>query len=171
MTNTNETDLLRDAGENPPVSQDGEIDEASNFVGSPKIDDGASQAEDVSDDTSSEAPIEEEPETFPRSYVEKLRKENAGYRAKAKRADELAARLHSALVAADGRLADPADLEFNADHIDDPEALDAAIGELIAKKPGLRARQLGGNIGQGKRGTSSPKPTTDLISIIRDMQG
>lgn len=107
-------------------------------------------------------------ETFSRAYVEKLRKENAKYRERAGKTDELARRLHEALVAADGRLADPADLEFNEEHLDDPEALAAAVAALIERKPGLRAQQLGGDVGAGKRGTPAKAPA-DLISIIRAM--
>lgn len=107
-------------------------------------------------------------ETFPRAYVEKLRKENAGYRDKAKRADDLAARLHTALVAADGRLADPEDLEYKPEHLDDSEALTAAISDLVARKPGLRAQQVGGDVGAGKRGAPATPPA-DLISVIRGM--
>ena len=107
-------------------------------------------------------------ESFPRAYVEDLRKENAKYRDRAKRADDLAARLHTALVAADGRLADPEDLEFNAEHLDDDEALTAAIGDLVARKPGLRAQKVGGDVGAGKRGAPATPPA-DLISLIRGM--
>ncbi len=56
---------------------------------------------------------ETEPETFPREVVEKLRQENGKYRQRAQRADDLARRLHTELVRATGRLADPSDLEFD----------------------------------------------------------
>ncbi|MEZ5211275.1 hypothetical protein [Gordonia sp. (in: high G+C Gram-positive bacteria)] len=48
-----------------------------------------------------------EPEMFSREYVEKLRQENGKYRQRAQRADDLAHRLHRALVEQTGRLADP----------------------------------------------------------------
>lgn len=126
------------------------------------------------------APVEENPaggellessnseDTFPRSYVEKLRKSEAGYREKAKRAEELEKRLHAALVAKDGRLADPGDLEFNPEHLDDEEALAAAISELITRKPGLRAQQLRGDVGAGTRG-GKPKPPMDLLEIMKGL--
>ncbi len=47
---------------------------------------------------------EEEPETFPREYVERLRREAAEHRTRAQRADDLAGRLHTALVERSGRL-------------------------------------------------------------------
>ncbi|MDK8764080.1 hypothetical protein QP922_09640 [Corynebacterium sp. MSK218] len=116
-------------------------------------------------------------DTFDRAYVEKLRRENADYRARAKDRDEVAAtrddyarRLHTALVRADGRLADPDDLPFDAAHLDDADALTAAIGDLVDRKPGLRARQYGNDVGAGTRG-DTPKVNTDLIEIIRGVQG
>lgn len=111
---------------------------------------------------------DEQQQTFDRAYVEKLRKESANYRDKAKRAQELEQRLHDALVAKDGRLADPADLEFNPDHLDNPEALSNAIANLVAKKPGLRAQRLSGDVGAGVREKPKP-PTTDLLAIMKGL--
>lgn len=103
-------------------------------------------------------------ETFPREYVEKLRKENADARVKAKRADDLAARLHTALVAATGRLADPSDLEFDDAHLDDPNALNAAVDALLARKPHLASRRPVGSIGQG---ATTPADSVSLAGILR----
>ena len=55
---------------------------------------------------------------------------------------------------ATGRLADPTDLEFDEDHLDDPDALAAAIDDLLARKPHLASRKPVGDIGQGQRGAS-----------------
>lgn len=82
--------------------------------------------------------------------------------------EALAVRLQEALVTLDGRLADPADLPFDPSFIDDPKALEAAITALVKKKPGLKAKQFGGNIGQGKRGTPA-KPKPDLVSILKGL--
>lgn len=115
-----------------------------------------------------EAP-EEEPaedqETFPRSYVEKLRKEAAGHRDRAKRADDFAQRLHTALVEATGRLADARDLPYEESHLDNPEALSEAIAELLADKPHLASRKPMGNIGQGLM--SEAPATVSLGSLLR----
>lgn len=111
---------------------------------------------------------DEQQQTFDRAYVEKLRKESAKYRDKAKRTEELEKRLHHALVAKDGRLADPDDLEFNPDHLDNPEALSNAISNLVAKKPGLRAQRLSGDVGAGVREKPKP-PTTDLLAIMKGL--
>lgn len=106
-------------------------------------------------------------EVFPAKVVRALRKENARYRVRAGQADELARRLHAALVAADGRLADPSDLEFDEHHLEDPEVLEAAITRLVEQKPGLRARRLSGDIGAGLRGGDTPTGATDILSVIR----
>lgn len=105
-----------------------------------------------------------EPETFPREYVEKLRKENAGYRDRAKDRDTLASRLHTALVAATGRLADPTDLQFDAAHLDDAEALTTALDDLLAAKPHLATRRVSGNVGQG---AAEGAQSVDLAGILR----
>jgi len=102
-----------------------------------------------------ETPHSDEPDTFPREVVENLRKENGKYRQRAQRGDAYAQRLHGELVKATGRLADPSDLEFDEAHLDDPEALAAAVDELLARKPHLASRKPVGDIGQGNRGGSS----------------
>ena len=119
----------------------------------------------VEDDvqTDNEEPTEEQ-DTFPRDYVEKLRDENAKYRQRAQKADDLAHRLHNALTAATGRLADPSDLPYEESHLDDPEALQRAIQELLAKKPHLGSRKPAGNIGQGASNTTD---TIDLAAMLR----
>ncbi|MGG5172677.1 hypothetical protein ACQR35_10930 [Pseudarthrobacter sp. J1738] len=108
-------------------------------------------------------------ETFPREYVEKLRKENGDNRVKAKKADEYAARLHTALVRETGRLADPADLAFNADHLEDPSALAAAVDALLTAKPHLTSRKPSGDIGQGLMSESAG--TVSLAGILRSNAG
>lgn len=110
----------------------------------------------------------DEGDTFPRPYVEGLRRENAKYRERAQESEKIAQRLQTALVSLDGRLADPEDLPFDWAYLEDENALSEAIAELIARKPGLRAQQLAGDAGQGKRG-SEKKPAADLISLIRGL--
>ena len=97
----------------------------------------------------------DEPETFPREVVEKLRQENGRYRQRAQQADTLAERLHTELVRATGRLADPTDLPYSEDHLDDPEKMTAALDELLDRKPHLATRRPSGDIGQGNRGPAS----------------
>lgn len=151
--------------------------ETANDVVDEVVDTGDDVVDAPADNDTNDEKANEKADTFDRAYVEKLRRENADYRARAKDRDEVAAtrddyarRLHAALVRADGRLADPDDLPFDAAHLDDAEALTAAIGDLVERKPGLRARQYGGDVGAGARG-DTPKVNTDLIEIIRGIQG
>lgn len=109
-------------------------------------------------------PNPEDQDMFPRDVVEKLRRENAAARTKAKDRDALAQRLHRVLVEQTGRLADPTDLPFDEAHLTDPDALTAAIDELLTRKPHLAARTFHGNIGQGA--TTDPA-SIDLAAILR----
>ncbi|MGB3675395.1 MAG: hypothetical protein WA988_13235 [Candidatus Nanopelagicales bacterium] len=106
----------------------------------------------------------EEPETFSRDYVEKLRQENGKYRQRAGEADSLATRLHTELVRATGRLADPTDLPFDADHLADADKMAADIEDLLTRKPHLATRRPVGEIGQG---ATPPGGTVDLAAILR----
>jgi hypothetical protein len=127
------------------------------------MDETTTDAADVTD-TAPPADTETEPETFDREYVSKLRQESA------KQADEYAQRLHAELVKASGRLADPADLAFDEEHLTDPEKLTQAIDALLEAKPHYKSRKPVGDIGQGNRGpAATPKPT--LLGDIRQALG
>ncbi len=119
------------------------------------------QDPETPDETTDEP--EGDPETFPREYVEKLRRESAGYRDKAKRTDELAKRLHTALVAATGRLADPSDLPYDEAHLDDSDALTAAVDDLLGRKPHLASRRVVGDVGQGASGDVAGVSLADIL--------
>jgi hypothetical protein len=109
---------------------------------------------------------EQEPEdgeeTFPRDYVEELRRENAEQRVRAKRADELQAKLLDLVVAEGTRgiLEDSGDLRAHVDvgELVDDDGMPSAdkvrerARELAASRPHLAARQRPvGDIGQGAR--------------------
>lgn len=111
---------------------------------------------------------EPEPETFPAAYVQKLRQEAADARVKAKRTDDLATRLHTALVAATGRLADPTDMPFDDAHLEDDTALTDALDALLKAKPHLASRRPRGDVGQGQSGGSG---TFDLAGMLRQRAG
>lgn len=117
-----------------------------------------------------ESPADDAPEgdddadTFPRDYVLKLRDENAKYRQRAADRDEIAAKLHTALVQATGRLQDASDLPFDQTHLDDPDALTAALDALLTAKPHLATRKPVGNIGQG---VSAASDTFSLAGALR----
>lgn len=136
---------------------------------------------DVADEVDQTDPIEgvapdehpsgEQPDgdTFPRAYVEQLRQENGKYRQDARdaaaRADDLAQRLHTAMVTATGKLADPTDLPFDTAHLEDDGArLAQAIDDLIARKPHLAARKVAGDVGQGSRNGSAE---VNLLGMLR----
>ena len=111
------------------------------------------QAPDVEQDGT------QDDEMFPREYVAKLREESAKYRQRATDRDAIAERLHRAIVAETGRLADPTDLPFDDAHLTDADALTAAIDELLKSKPHLASRKPTGDIGQGA------SATTDSVSL------
>ncbi len=107
---------------------------------------------------------QDSPETFPREYVEQLRREAAEARQKAKKADTYAQQLFAARVASTGRLADPSDLPFDEALVDDLPAMEAAIDELLGRKPHLAARTPRGDVGQGASTTAGD---VDLAGILR----
>lgn len=127
---------------------------------------GTEDAQDEQEDDGQD----EQADTFPREYVEKLRKEAGDARTRAKRADDLAAALWAAQVAATGQLADPSDLPMPED-VDplDPEAVRAAVAELLAVKPHLAARVPRGFVGQGQ--TPTPPAPRSLGGLLRGAAG
>ncbi|BBY82020.1 hypothetical protein H7I53_10330 [Mycolicibacterium pulveris] len=130
------------------------------------------EAEPIAAETPSESNTAESQDdtAFSREYVEKLRKESAGYRDRAKsaetRVDELSRQLFTAKVAATGKLADATDLEYNPELLDDDDALSAAIDALTESKPHLKARKVTGDVGQGDRG----KPE-EAFSLLKALKG
>lgn len=153
--NMTETDGVRQTqGTDDETTGESTVDETSHR------DDDGNRGHD--DHSSTE---ETEPEVFPAKVVKDLRKENARYRERAQKADTLAQRLHTALVGATGKLADPTDLEFDEAHLEDPDALAAAVDDLLARKPHLRARRVAGDVGQGNRGKTGNGP--DLLEAMR----
>ena len=126
----------------------------------------AEQAEQA-EDTTQEAPeaAQDDAETFPRAYVEKLRAEAADARVKAKKADDLARELFTAKVTATGRLADPSDLAYDEALVADADALNAAIDGLLAAKPHLASRTPRGDVGQGPTGGDNAH--VDLAAMLR----
>lgn len=113
-------------------------------------------------------------DTFPREYVERLRSEAAGHRTKAKEAEArvetavaeavkpLQERIFGLLVAGTGRLADPTDLPFNPELLDEAK-LTTAIDTLLAAKPHLAKRKVVGDVGQGE---GKPEETFSLQGLI-----
>lgn len=121
--------------------------------------------EPAEDDVSRETSESEEPAE--RSEVGKLRRESANYRTRLReseqRADELARELVAARIRESGRLADPTDLDPDPALLEDG-ALDAAIDDLIERKPHLKARSFG-DVGQHDRAASDG---VSLGSLLRN---
>ena len=136
---TDQTDLEAPVAHETPLSDDTPAEATTPVVTSTEVDTG--------DD--------DQPETFPREYVLKLRDENAKYRQRAGQSDDLAKRLHLELVKATGRLADPTDLPYDDAHLADADTLTAAVEALLAAKPHLASRKPTGDIGQGATAVDS----------------
>ncbi|MFL0292991.1 hypothetical protein ACJH6J_18330 [Mycobacterium sp. SMC-18] len=129
-------------------------------------DEGTQSTSTLAEDVQQADTPAEDAETFPREYVEKLRQENGKYRQRASEADSLANRLHTELVRATGRLADPTDLPFDVDHIADAGKMSAAIDALLETKPHLASRRPTGDIGQGNRGQGGG--SFSLLQMLKD---
>ena len=113
---------------------------------------------------------DQEPETFDRAYVQKLRDEAAANRVKAKRADEAETRLRTLSVeaATRGVLQDPTDLAWSDDLNDedgwpDHDKIRAAAEALAEKKPHLG--RPAGDVGQGRH--SEDEDTVSLSGLLR----
>ena len=114
---------------------------------------------------------EDDRDSFPRSYVKRLRERSAGYRARAKSAEQRTAELEQALfterVRALDVLADPADLPFDADLLDDPDALADAVHALVKDRPHYRRRGTTDSTTTGARDRNSNAGTVSLTGIMR----
>ena len=121
---------------------------------------GTEPAEDDEDD--------EDGDTFPRSYVKRLRERSAGYRARAKDAEARTAELERALfterVRALDVLADPTDMPFSADMLDDPDALRDAVDSLVASRPHYRRRGVATGTGSHEEHAG---PGVSLLGLMR----
>lgn len=118
--------------------------------------------------------VQPDPETFPAEYVRELREENAKSRTKAKGADALASRLVTSLAAGTGRLADPSDLPYSDDLLDDDglpdaEKVAAAVDDLLTRKPHLSSTRVVGDVGLGARGEAAPM--VSLAELLRSGAG
>lgn len=112
----------------------------------------------------------EEQDTFPRDYVEKLRKESADYRTRAQRAEEAEKRLHDLAVAqaVSGILVRADELHWREEFADadgwpDHDKIRAAAEELVAQRPYLG--RPSGDVGQGRH--DDEKAAASLMGFIR----
>ena len=139
---------------------------------------GTEPAEDDEDQAPAGEPAEDEDQddedgedgdTFPRSYVKRLRERSAGYRARAKSAEGRAGELERALfterVRALDVLADPTDLPFDAELLDDPDALREAVDALVRDRPHYRRRGVAA--GTGSREEAGTGTGVSLLGLMR----
>lgn len=131
----------------------------------PAADEGDPEVDEGDDEQPGEDDEQPEGDTFPREYVEELRREAAAARVRAQQADVYAERLHVELVRQLGALADPTDLPFDPEHLDDPEKLRRDASALLMAKPHLAARVPRGNIGQGYQ--PEPPAAPSLTGMLR----
>lgn len=114
-------------------------------------------------------PADDEPDTFTREYVTELRRESAEHRHRARdaeaRADELAGQLWAERVGALGLLADATDLPYDAEALDDPDAIRAQVDELLERRPHLRTRRITARAGQGEGNGAAD--SVSLTGIMR----
>ncbi|MHA3019524.1 hypothetical protein ACXPWS_04545 [Mycobacterium sp. BMJ-28] len=133
---------------------------------------------DITDDTEDRADDTAVLDPATAEKLDKLRREARNLRDRAQaaearvteletvqsRADELARALFTARVAATGKVQNPAEVPFDADLVDDSDALAAAIDAAITERPYIKARNLSGDAGQGERGnTTGPKDFSGLF--------
>lgn len=145
---------MNDTDTGPEATHDDELDPAE--VTTPEGD-----SEPAESDTDGEQESE---------ALAKARREAKNLRDRAKtaetRVDELSRLVFALKVAALDKLADASDFEYDADLVDDDEALAAAVDELIARRPHYaKPRKPNGSIGQGQHGNNAGPQ--DFSSLLR----
>ncbi len=131
--------------------------------------DGPDSPAGVGDLQGQDRMAQDEPRSFSREYVQRLRDEAASHRIKAKRADTLASRLVASLAAQTNRLADPTDLVFTPDLLDDDgmpneTKVADAIEDLVRRKPHLASRRPAeSDVGQGAQSEPDAVSLADLL--------
>lgn len=151
---------------NNPQDEDGAVDAATDPTGDGATagpDSGPGDTEPDSDTTDDSARV------YPADYVQRLRRDVANYRTRASDAEqrltELSEALWTARVSELGLLADPADLPFDPELVDDVDAIRAAAEALVAAKPHLRSQRITARIGQGEPDTAPPPAS--LVGLLR----
>lgn len=124
---------------------------------------------DAEQQLDADEPEQNDGDMFPRSYIDKLRSKQYHYRHRAQRAERraelLARELFRSRVADLDVLADPDDLPYSDELLEDGEALRAAVSELVERKPHLRARRAAGSLGLHEPGRAGDGFT--LTEVMR----
>jgi hypothetical protein len=133
----------------------------------------------VSDEPNNEPT--EEPETFDRAYVERVRAEAADHRTKANEQEALATKRGERVLALEVEraarevLVDGDDLLRHVEAAEllgddgepDPAKIAAAATQLAEQKPHLAARRPPVDVGAGPRGTATPEAMTAFGEQLR----
>jgi hypothetical protein len=131
-------------------------------------DDITADQRDTRRDDDDEQPANDDDPPDDEPYLNRIRRQAASARARARdaetRADTLARELWTARVAALGLLADPTDLPYDPELLADADAIADAVAELLAAKPHLRRRQIPAGLAQA---SPADTPTLSLGEILR----
>lgn len=147
-------------------------DDQENIETSATNDDAGQEEQDNEQPPADDASgVEEDKDTkFDLKYVEKLRKEAGDNRVKAKEQEETIDKLKRRLflneVKGLGKLADPTDLPYDAELVDDPDKLKEAVDDLLARKPHLGRRVPNGDAGLGVG--SEHSSGVDILGMMRN---
>lgn len=154
-----------------------DLDDQQDDQQAPPEDDGTDddqqddQQDDDGDDDQEGDDDQQAGDTFPRPYVERLRARSAGYRARAKQAEERTGELERALfterVRALDVLADPTDLPYDAELLEDSDALAEAVRQLVKDRPHYRRRGTLDGAGTGSRDRAGSTDGVSLTGIMR----
>lgn len=159
LLGASQTNAQRSEAQGDPDGLRGRQDGSQEFL------EGTEAPTDLQDAHEDAQDAPEDADTFPREYVEKLRRESASLRDRLREAEEardgvtereedLSRRLHAALLAQDGRLVDVEALPYAPEHLETPEALTSAVDALLERKPYLSAKRYA-TIPQGATPTSA----------------
>lgn len=110
-----------------------------------------------------------EDDTFPRSYVQRLRERSNGYRLQLRERESDVAALQRQLFAERLQrldlVVDVDAVAFDPALLDEPNALQEHVEQLLDAKPYLRKRKVSGNIGQ--HSNTSDKGGFSLLDAMR----
>lgn len=161
--NTDEPEQDEQAVPDDETTEDRDQGEQSSRLSTDRDDSEAGPAAEDEDE-------DHDGDTFPRSYVKRLRERSAGYRTRANTAEARTAELERALfterVRALDVLADPSDLPYDPEALDDPDALRAAVDALVSKRPHLRRRGVAGT-DTGHREQHDGGEPVSLLGLMR----
>lgn len=151
-----------------PTTTDDELDELEDTDDESR--EGSNAATDDHEDGRADDAVTNRTDDDPADTTEqKLRRQAQRYRLRARdassKAERYARELFTARLAALDVLADPSDMTFDLELLDEPDALAQAVAELVKRKPHLAKRLASGDIGQGAGAGGNPGDVS-LVSLI-----